>query len=626
MPDNTNDSDALILTNQQGEQFSLTAEKLEQWFATLERANQQQFDQQTTQQAQEQATQDALNEQTTEQTEQLSLDEQHDKAPQVTDRYLATQALGHFGIKSTKDMITFLKSPAGESIVGLMNEELIEIAEMEAHEEFLMQEEEKKEHFRLGLFLLALLFEGEAAADKLNEAINAQNEARLKEHAHDEDEDSDYQPPEGYLDAAFDRIENLSEAAEETDHQLQKNNNQLEQKQQESNKVDEEITNLKQEKVELDQEHATLDKHLDELDEFIESTADKPEAASSIDARMKTMQSNIDAQPTAIQQSVESGNDAQAKQQLTERQGMQLQVTGMQHALDVKKGHKNLYNEEGTAVNSMKKAHLVLEKDKQMVKDNDGKRYVIGKEENLETIKQSPNAQQRLNSAHEDYQNARSVHSRVAENRKLKEDDHSSRLGQAEKRRENVHNEISTLEKQRSKLEATRAKLDTELQSLKQEKLQLEPPKGSVQPHALKPTQQTEAGESNTLAAKPETGAALKKSLQDMQEKRSKETFDKYEAQLRKAADKLPLGQRQTFVNDIETLKNIPRTAPIPPQTMIDMQKNLERFGVEAQKPSIAPDISPYLTEEKQKPGIENDENIQAQNKINPLKTTPRPS
>src|SRR3990167_2389290 len=128
----------------------LTDKKLEQWFAALEKSNM-----------------------TLTQGQKI----------QLNNPTLATQFLSRFGIKSPIDVIAFLNSPEGDAVTAMIREELAEIEAMEDYEEFLAQEESKREHRLLGFLLLALMYEQDAEADLLNEMIAAQN-AR-QQHIHD---------------------------------------------------------------------------------------------------------------------------------------------------------------------------------------------------------------------------------------------------------------------------------------------------------------------------------------------------------------------------------------------------------------------------------------------------------
>ncbi len=95
-----------------------------------------------------------------------------------------TQLLGRFGIKNAQDVIVFLNSPKGKSIIAIIGEQL---ANMEAMNESVHEQQSisRRQHRHLILLLLGLMYNHKARSEKLNR--ETQDQLDKKRHQYELD-------------------------------------------------------------------------------------------------------------------------------------------------------------------------------------------------------------------------------------------------------------------------------------------------------------------------------------------------------------------------------------------------------------------------------------------------------
>lgn len=565
------DPHVAVLSTAEGENYSLTDKKLEQWFAALEKSS---------------------TSPTPNPNEELEED----------DEGLATQLLSRFGIKGPVGVTTFLNSSDGKDITAMIREELATIAAMEDYEQFLAVEEEKREHRLLGFLFLALMYQNDAEADSLNEIIAAQNEQRIHQ-AHADATGAPVDNAQIEHDILVEQHDAFSSAVDAVDDKLKVKNAELE-------SVDKSLKTLAQQKQELEAEHKVFDDHITQLDDFVASNAEQPNQAEAIEHQIKSLQTTMDEQLNEIQGLIEGGteeNDQVARQKLKEHQGLHLQVAGLRDMQDVLKGEKHFCDAEGKPVTSPKDAHLVLDINKKIVKDPaDGRCHVIGAHEDLQSIKSSGNAQERLSASHGRYQQAltenSSVHAQVDRSKQLREEHHLQRQSAALAQKANLQGDISLLSTQKEKLKTSQVEVERQLKQSNQARLSA--PSGTLSPNAA-PTLRPQP-QSTTNA--PRKSDSLADAVKALNEDRSPAAFKRVQDLVDKTNAKDPQFKEQfkAFSNKLIEIKNMPRWAPIPEVSMRSLLQNIERFGVSAEKPNVVPLDSETLANTPQDSSEEN--------------------
>ena len=407
---------------------------------------------------------------------------------QNDDEGLLTQFTSTFGLQDAVAGIAFLKSPAGHDVMRMVREELTEEAEKEENEEFLASEESKAHHRRLAFLLLALMSEGEAAADALNEAINAQNEAIL--HAHEElqheaaarafemaEQDAYYRP----------QLESYEHAVKDIDQKLSQKN--LEDKQ-----ADKNISDLEKEGKALKAEDETLQNNLTEMDTFEESTNASPDQSKQIDQRIDSLESNLQTQDESIKGLVESGDDVAAKKAINNRQGTQLQLEGLREKQDVVQGRKHFWTDKGDKVDSHKDAHIALDSKKQIVKEG-GKCYLIPAGESLDSIKNSANGQEKLANSHNEFKKALTDHGTVHKKTQRASDEkqanHAQRFTEAHAHKATVQRDMQLLQSDKTKIQTAQNQLKLKQQRTIQRLEQPSQSRLAPQPNSPTPLRNT---------------------------------------------------------------------------------------------------------------------------------------
>lgn len=545
MANDTNNLPPETKLTAQGQVPSLTDKKLEQWFAALEKSNNNL------------ATSQELEE---------------------DDEGLATQLISRFGIKGPVGVSTFLNSDEGKEITAMIREKLAEIEAMEDYEQFLATEENKREHKLLGFLLLALMYANDAGADSLNEIIAAQNEKRIQ-RAHDAATDTTpVNDAQIEHDILVEQNNAFRTAVEAVDEKLKVKNSELE-------TVDKTLSTLTQQKQDLDAEHKVFDDHLTKLDDFLASTEKQANQPELIEQQIKSLQTKMDEQLEEIQGLIEKGQDNEARTKLKEHQGLHIQVAGLRDMQDVLKGQKHFCDAEGKPATSPKDAQLVLDIGKKIVKDPaDGRCHLLAAHEDLQSIKSSANAQERLSASHGHYQQAlaanSSVRAQVDTNKQLKQEHHLQRHSAALAQKATLQGDISLLSAQKTKLQADQIQVEKRL--MESNRAKLSAPSETLTPNAI-PTFRPQLQSTTNFAPKSDNLADAIKALKD-------DHSPAAIARVRELAKThLNDPQFKSFANQIETIKNMPRTAPIPKIAMDNLLRTSGYSGVSAEKPNVTP-------------------------------------
>lgn len=416
------------LTTADNKKINLSSQHLEQWFVNLER--------------------DLLKHQKKNSiTPNLSIQEDQN------DAYLATQFVGRFGIKSPKDVITFLKSPAGDTVKTMIGEYLAEVAAQQEAQRIEYQNEQM--HHRLGIIalLLWLVHRGEANAHHFNEIIESQIQKKL--HDSQVQVQKNIQSPSDINDqirlTANQELakQNLAEMSRSIEH-LESELNTLQTQQlefaselealeeQESlsvhdalsdeahlaqaedyhlfetdeqhhlNSLKETLNHLNQERTNLastsekDSSTEKLQEKINGLQERItfleqQATLSNPEARQTkVQARIADLHSKLEVQLDEITALIEAGKNDEARVLMRQQRGLHLQLAHLNHLIQVHQGDQQLFNAEGQPVQSFKDAAYSLPHHQKMTSDNKGELYLLSDSLDLQKIKGASDAELQL--------------------------------------------------------------------------------------------------------------------------------------------------------------------------------------------------------------------------------------
>ncbi|KTC84123.1 hypothetical protein [Legionella brunensis] len=621
-PSPSKEDESIQLRSKAGNSVSLTASQLEKWFATLE-------------------------------ARELKQDRKekhiyHPNDPEVNPSYLATIYLSRYGLKTAKDVITFLKSPAGRDVQAMIGERLAEIAsiENEIHQQQL--DAETRRQRALAALLLGLLYEKEAEAKIKNAEIQKDIDKKL--HHTTETTSGSTSKSEAYAAVA---------AYSESIAALEKI---LKDKVKESEELEEEFDKLDELALEIASRYHHLDQHITTLDHFgllvnsfymsheerikaIEAleakinqlkgqTTSSAEAEQTspheqistmlitlslmqaqlksptstielMEARAKDLEKTLKKQANSIgdllagnsdnSENVESSEsrEQRAKQLLHEHNGLHVQFAGLNDMIGVMKGEKKLWDKQGQPVTSIDKAAFVISSKKSLV-FHQGEYYLLNGEapENFDELPQKVKDEAKRN-----FDQARpeitSLKRLVHHNKQLEEHDFSQRKEDLTQRSEIMQKEMLLLTNQLTKLQSSKANMEILIQQLDKQTSNVDTnTTPSVSIPTLKPTlsKGSKTTTNNNTAAYVQ---GYKHTLLLMRNNPTPDSVQRLRNFFMGPDGKTPVP------STIETiLSSIKYGRPIPLQTMQNLLQNMNRLGLAMAGPNRRALQTPELIEE----------------------------
>ena len=558
----------------QGTIISLTSDKLESWFAAIERRNPQ--------------------------TPISSTDI-------VNNPYLARVFISRFGFKNPNEILMYLNSPAGAHLRAIIAEELLEMAELENFEHALADENEWRYHLKHALLFLGLLYEEEAYAkhvEMIKQIILDQQKQAQATH--------DKSKKQTEYDAALQQQQILNEQLQAFYAAYGALDSKLSQKMQESEQLEKELTTLEQEKIALEKEAILFDSALEEMDLIIQEGSKQADPKTYFESHIAKLKQTMELEIDDINELIANNKDSEAMELLKIHQAHHAQVAGLNNIFDVLKGDKYFVDNEGNPVETVQKAQLIINKSNKIVKDQDGKYYVISAGEDLESIKQSANAHERLNLAHRHYQKDlaenNTIHIFVAQNKSSKKEHHSKRYEAALNRSTQLQTEIVVLSTQMMRIQTDHQQ---NLMANMQQNIALKAPNNST-PMAVAPVPRPEPTTSAspkkqhsamTLfpSAEHNAGKTLQLAFKLMLHDRTPRAIDAFKARLNDQHNP-DLRLLSTINQDLDSIRALPAITPVPETTVKNLLQNLARFGTQGKNPTyttptpfgITPKLDPY--------------------------------
>lgn len=347
-PATPHQAESIILATKNGHEVELTSSKLEAWFASVE-------------------------------VSKNSEEEQSD-----SDESLSSRLLSRYGLKNSIEVIHFLRSPAGESILTMISEQLAEIASIQEYQREEMLDAQRRYDRMLAFFLLALMHKHDAKAKSLNEHIQQQIDKLLKKKPETDKS----------VAAASKILEKQYASLEESAKYLEA---MLGDKTREVDALHQERLALHHESMLIDERHLILQESISGLDNDADLIMLNPENAPyHLLNKMQAL--NVEFQENSRQiSSLEAENRGhEARRLLHRNHGIRLHIDGLDDMHAVHRKEKILYTADGEETDSYKDAKYILTPDLKFVKDGAGLRYLIGAQQNLAEMDESMKAQAQI--------------------------------------------------------------------------------------------------------------------------------------------------------------------------------------------------------------------------------------
>lgn len=480
-------------------------------------------------------------------TQAKKLDSLEQWANKLFDTESPTVSLGRYGMKTPADVIKFIKSPAGEVLIGEMKTQYAE--ELRTREEIqLKQREEGFFKLLLRVALILMYIENKAhASDKVKELVLEQNKksVELAKKVSTPSELNIQKQHKKQLASDYDKAIN-SMAQRQDSLNTDMAELQLEQQ------------HLEQIATEIDSKFAHFAKALNanELYDEESSLDALKEHSATIEHELEAVYNQLDINP----------DDAVAKMQASK---LNLQLVDLRDRIDVLKGNKYLVNAQGEEVSSFKDHAFILDPKMKLVVEN-GVNYLIRQNQDWEKVKENPEDKHRAQ------QKAESLDNMGA--KKICQHHHRAELTKHQSFFDVLAHKI--------------AHCIEEQLTVKNQMLLLQGAKASAQNLMNEPGLSHQAPTpAPTLKAHAQPSLPQNVTLQYKEQIQEIKSLTDY-SQWWKLEPGLPKGVRAEIQKQ-EEFRNMPRSGPIPQLFKEFMLRTLERFNVDATRPNITAIKSP---------------------------------
>ncbi|BCA95901.1 hypothetical protein TUM19329_22620 [Legionella antarctica] len=577
-----------------------------------------------------------------------------------------TIKISRFGLKNSKDVVAFLRSPAGDSVIAEIGTKLAEEKSLRQYEQLQLREKQLMMNRLKAAFFLWYIEKKAHAADQRREIILDQNEKAIKNSGHTTQPTTPLNPSSDRTslmrsiadyDRAISTYQNrqdqllnehkiLNTRLSKLDDQMSMINFKYDLYDTQLNDFDDSLTMLENaptpDKIaEIQSKIDLIQVQMDEIQNRVNELTNlnlHDETASlmkthtslglereqyleviSVDAKIQSQIDSISIEMDEILEQVDEliklNQDEKAATLMKKHTSMGLNRARHFDMLDVRKGNKHYVTLDGkTELNgqsvSFKDAHFVLNKGQQIIKDGD-KHYLLQPGQDWESVKDN---QEALKTAQVGFEQTKHelmvVENLVKLNKGLESTFTKTQILEVHSKIKNIETEETLIKNQTGLIQASRASAQNLLDN---PNLGLTAPTPTITQGSAKPApKQTQT--SPTLL--------YKNKLEEF-----KNSPSVSQADLMNLVTKAPGVHTQAATAYLQTefgksfYKNMLRTAPIPHLMMQSLLRNLERFGVDPTKPSVTPIKGP-LEKQLEKP-LEPESKNESRSQLTPLSTNP---
>lgn len=525
-------TESITLVSKTGKEIELTSSKLEKWFATVE----------TSKYGKEgQSSSDAL---------------------------IATQLLSRFGLRNSVDVIKFLHSPAGESIIAMIGDQLAEIASIQEYQRAEMLEAQRRHERMIAFLLLALLHKHDAKAKSLNEFIQQQIDKVLKKSADaNKTAAATNTQAKRILQNQYDTLEESAKYLEA----LQK------EKTVELDVLQQERRALQQEGIYIEERHTILQDSVFNLDNDSDQIAlDPNNALHYLSDRMNLLNMAFHENSRQISQLEAENKPHEARKLLHQNHGLRLHIEGLADLHAVHQKEKVFYDKNGEETGSFRAAAFVLRPDLKIARDEAGMRYLIGVRQNLADMDETLKAQ-----ARDKYLSLkpeiRCIKNLVEHQCKHEKNYHKNCVNSVDKHIECREKELTLIKNQHHHIKAAQANVLAEMRKLNPDLVKANNMQKSM------PTVNSGMSVNKTPAG---SDTMLRQSLNALQKNPTQQNINNVATNLTNIYGQVP-GQVKQDLNKI-----IPGR-PIPEALLRSLNRSIYRIRMATDIPELTPEPKP---------------------------------
>ncbi|MFY7697216.1 MAG: hypothetical protein ACOVQX_00015 [Legionella sp.] len=414
-------------------------QRLEQWFAKLERLNESD-------------------------PNRLSNHQQHSKP--LTDSELATRFVARFGLRSAKDVMVFLTSAAGKSTQEQFMRQLIEQELLDEELLFEQQDYQLTRRRLLSYLVLAYLYSKSAKAKQLNEFIQAEIDKMLKEQK----DHSKYEHKSSHEE----KLHQLIQSHAQLTNALQK---ELKDRLHDSTTLEHDIDKIEQAWLDTSAKYELFNDYLNHIhlnfDDLLGDLSNPnkrlTQTVDFIEKRILAISTQLQQQADKIMQLLESNDprdELTAKKQLIENNACNLQLAALKEMLQIAQGDIRLYRFDGSIATSFADADFCLSSDKRIVR-LDEQCYLIPANKEVHDL-----SYEERDLAQQNYQQLRlqpsamSVKKLVNHNHESEQNQYNAHRSKLSARSEAMQHELDLLAQQLTQVQAARANTEFMLNQL----------------------------------------------------------------------------------------------------------------------------------------------------------------
>ncbi|HRD69540.1 MAG TPA: hypothetical protein PK657_05315 [Legionella sp.] len=504
-----------------------------------------------------------------------------------------TAELSRFGLKTPQDVIRFLKSPAGETVIAEMGAQLAEEKALERRQQLMHLEHSLLIHRLMSLLFLWYLNKETHASEQIRDLIQQQNQ-RAIENAGSQ--------PSSRPSSTNDNRDNLRATIANYERALQAVDSRRAALQQEQEELKKEESKLAEQGKSLEEKYDTFEEAINDF----EQPEEEELTAVEIEERIAKITEEMNAQVVKLFEIVEENAETLAFKNA--HNALNLKLANYHDRRAVMQGEKIYVDEEGQTVTSFKKAAFIFDirqKDEKIVRIKDDI-FLLKSGQDSNLINSNPELAKRQ------YEMARqNTNKIVKENDKLyllkPGQDWNSVKGspelkhQAQKEYDDSKQDLMTVKKiihyhkgaehsmHDEKVEAVRSKSANNIEEIR-----------SIDNHRI--VLESNMATANALLNSPQLSQTIPKPASTSISTSNRHALNQapvtayYRTRLNEIKSKA-----EVYFKDLEPLlnalpqseehksilRNIPRSGPIPFQTMQSILTYMERFGIDATNPAV---------------------------------------
>jgi effector protein LidA len=522
-----------------------------------------------------------------------------------------TIKISRFGLKTSKDVMTFLRSPAGDSVMAEIGTQLAAEKSLQDYEQLQLREKQLLMNRLKAAFFLWYIEKKAHAAEQRRDIILEQNERAIKNSGHTAQPTAPRSSSERT---------SLIKSIADYDRAIKAYQNRQSKLQSKRKDLDTKLVKLEAEAHMIDFKYNLYDLHLQDFDSTLERLENIPirdnpkedeQAISEIQEQINAIKAKMDQILLDVEELIKTNQDEDAALLMKSHTSLGLNCARHFDMLAVRRGDKHYVTEDGkTNLNgkpiSFKDAYFILDKEEQIVKDGD-KHYLLKPGQTWEAVSKDENA---LKAARDNFEQRKHelmvVENVVKHNKKLEAKFNKEQTTEVHDQIKKNEEKGSLLKNQIGLIQAAKASAQNLLDN---PNLGLSAPRPTVTqgPSMLAPKQSfcpTGFYKNQLELEKFCKQPNVRDVLMDM-------------------AKQAPTNNRQmamAFLNS-EFSKIQPSTAPIPTLAMQRILQTLETWGVKAAKPSVTNIKQPL--DLKKEAGKEVGEESPSPSRLTPLSTNP---